>query len=41
LSYGTGSVIVLSGFVLVSAEGYFKPEHVARIFASPPPAFGP
>ena len=36
------AVIILSGFVLVSAEGYFKPEHVARIFASPPmPAFGP
>ena len=36
------AVIMLSGFVLVSAEGYFKPEHVARIFTSPPmPAFGP
>lgn len=35
-------VIALSGFVLVSAEGYFDPDHVARIFVSPPtPAFGP
>jgi hypothetical protein len=36
------TVIVLSGLVLVSAEGYFDPDHVARIFVSPPtPAFGP
>jgi len=29
-------VIVLSGFVLSSADGYFKPDLVARIFVSRP-----